>query len=134
MDNERSTKMNLYSPAKCLRIISATLLACSLSFFCVCVLPYADPWIDRCAGAATPGDRTAGEADEADFSQSVMIGPNKIREGDTIDCEIILRNTGSKRPDYVELTIRTGSPSAMLASGPELSYNVENENSTGGEQ
>ena len=125
MDNEPWPKMNLYSPAKWLKIISATLLVCSLSFFFVCMLPISDPRIKQCAAAATLQDRTVGEAGEADFSQSVMIGPNKIREGDTIDCEIILRNTGSKRPDYVELGIGTRSPSAMLGSGPELSYNLE---------
>ena len=117
--------MNLYSPAKCFKIISATLLACSLSFFCVCMLPLADPRIEQRAAAANQGDRTVPDADEADFSQSVMIGPNKIREGDTIDCEIILRNTGSKRPDYVVLGIGTGSSSSMLASAPELTYNLE---------
>jgi hypothetical protein len=125
MDNERSTKMNLYLPAKCLNIISATLLVCSLSFFCVCMLPISDPWIKQCATAATPQDRTVGEADDADFSQSVMLGPDhKIHEGDTIEYEIILRNTGSKRPDYVELWNRVNS-SAMLGSAPELSYDLE---------
>ena len=55
-----------------------------------------------------------------------MLGPDhKIREGDTIDYEIILRNTGSKRPDYVELWNRVEESSAMLASAPELSYDVE---------
>ncbi len=117
--------MNLCLAARGLKVIRAILLACSLSFFCVCVLPYANPWVDQYAFAATPGVRTAGDADEADFNQSVMIGPNhKIHEGDTIDYEIILRNNGTKRPDYVELTIGTGS-SAMLGSGPELSNNVE---------
>jgi len=107
-------------------MIWATLLACSLSFLGVCVLPFADPRIEQCAASATPEDRTVGEADEADFSQSVMLGPNhRIREGDTIDYEIILRNTGTKRPDYVELWIGTGSPSTMFASAPELSYNLE---------
>ncbi len=117
--------MILCLAARGLKVIRAILLACSLSFFCVCVLPYSNPLVHQYAYAASPGDGTAGDADEADFNQSVMIGPNhKIHEGDTIDYEIILRNTGTKRPDYVELTIRTGS-SAMLGSGPELSNNVD---------
>jgi hypothetical protein len=88
------------------------------------MLPFADPWIDQRSAAASRGDRTVPDADEADFSQSVMLGPNKIREGDTIDYEIILRNSGSKRPDYVELWNRVDS-GAMLASTLELSYNLE---------
>lgn len=62
------------------------------------------------------GDRTLPDADGADFGQSVMLGPNhEIREGDTIEYKIILRNTGSKRPDYVELCSPVEEPSAMLA-------------------
>jgi hypothetical protein len=126
MDNESSTKRRFFSPGECLGIHCATLLACSLSFLGVCILPYADPWMDQCAGAATSGERTAGEPGEADFSQSVMIGPtHKIREDDTIDYEIILRNTGTERPDYVELWTGTDSSSAMLGSGSEMSYNRE---------
>ena len=118
--------MNLYSPGRCLKIICATLLVCSLSFFCVCILPFADPWIEQCATAANQGDRTAPDVDEADFSQSVMLGPDhRIPEGDTIDYEIILRNTGSKRPEYLKLWIPVDSTSALLASAPELSYNPE---------
>ncbi len=117
--------MNLCLAARGLKVIRAILLAC-LSFFCVCVLPYSNPLVNQYVFAATPGDRTAGDVDEADFSQSVMIGPNhKIHEGDTIDYDIILRNTGTKPPDYVELWVGTGSPSIMLASAPELSHNLE---------
>ncbi|OGP89019.1 MAG: hypothetical protein A2156_05075 [Deltaproteobacteria bacterium RBG_16_48_10] len=54
-----------------------------------------------------------------------MLGPgHKIREGDTINYEIILRNTGSKRPESVELYNAVKS-SAMLASAPEMSYKIE---------
>ena len=118
--------MNLYSPGKCLKIICATLLVCSLSFFCVCILPFADPWVEQRATAANQGDKTVPDADEADFGQSVMLGPDhRIPEGETIDYETILRNTGSKRPDYIELWIPVDSTSALLASAPELSYNPE---------
>ena len=72
------------------------------------------------------GDRTVPDANEADFSQFVMLGPDhRIPEGETIDYEIILRNTGSKRPEYIELRIPVDSTSALLASAPELSYNPE---------
>ncbi len=118
--------MNLYSPGKCLKIICVTLLVSSLSFFCVCILPFADPWIEQCATAANQGDRTVPDADGADFTQSVMLGPDhRIPEGETIDYQIILRNTGSKRPDHMELRIPVDSTSALLASAPELSYNLE---------
>jgi len=118
--------MNLYSPGKCLKIICATLLVSSLSFFCVCILPFADPWVEQRATAANQGDKTVPDADEADFGQSVMLGPDhRIPEGETIDYEIILRNTGSKRPDYIELRIPVDSTSVLLASAPELSYNPE---------
>ena len=62
----------------------------------------------------------------ADFGQSEMIGPTqKLREGDTIDYQIVLSNTGSERPEWVEVWNAVDSPGAMLASAPELSYDVE---------
>ena len=116
-----------YSLAKLfLKRILATLLVCALCFFFLLILPFTDQLFEQYAMAAIQGDRTLTDVDGADFSQSVMLGPDhKIREGDTIDYEIILRNTGSKRPDYVELWNRVKEPSAMLASAPELSYDVE---------
>jgi hypothetical protein len=76
--------------------------------------------------AAIPGESLVTDTNEADFSHSMMLGPDhKIREGDAIDYEIVLRNTGSKRPDYVEVRNRVDEPSSMLASSPELSYDVE---------
>lgn len=116
-----------YCPAKLfLKLFWGTLPVCALSFFCLSILPFIDSWFEQYAVAAIKGDGTLAGADEADFSQSVMLGPDhKIREGDAIDYEIILRNTGSKRPDYIELWNRVEEPSAMLASAPELSYDVK---------
>ncbi len=109
-----------------LKRILAILLVCARCFFFLLILSLTDQLFERYATAAMQGDRTLPDADGADFSQSVMLGPDhRIREGDTIDYEIILRNTGSKRPDYVELWNRIVEPSAMLASAPELSYDVE---------
>ena len=120
--------MNLYSSAaKCLKFIPATLLFCLVSFLCVCILPFTEPRIEQCAAAAIPGDGTVPGTEEADFSQSVMLGPDrKILEDNIIDYEIILRNTGNKRPESIELWNPVDSPSAMLASAPELSYSLEN--------
>jgi hypothetical protein len=116
-----------YSLAKLfLKRILTTLRVCALCFFFLLILPFTDQLFEQYAMAAIQGDRTLTDADGADFSQSMMLGPDhNIREGDTIDYELILRNTGSKRPDYVELWNRVKEPSAMLASAPELSYDVE---------
>ena len=124
---KRRVRIRHYSLAKfSLKRFLATLLVCALGFFCLLILPFTDHLFEQHATAAIQGDRTLPDAGEADFSQSVMLGPDhKIREGDTIDYEIILRNTGSRRPGYVELWNRVQEPSAMLASAPELSYNVE---------
>jgi hypothetical protein len=109
-----------------LKLFWGTLPVCALCFFCLSTLPFTNHWFEQYAVAAIQGDKTLPNADDIDFSQSVMLGPDhKIREGDTIDYEIILRNTGSRRPDYVELWNRVQEPSAMLASAPGLSYNVE---------
>lgn len=81
-------------------------------------------------GKAVAGEiqnrRVSSITGEADFSQSLMLGPDhKILEGDTIHYEIILRNTGGKQPESIELWNPVDSPSAMLASAPELSYDLE---------
>ena len=108
------------------KLFWAILPVCALSFFCLSILPFIDPRFEQNAVAAVQGDGTLAGAAEADFSQSAMLGPDhKIREGDAVDYEIILRNTGSKRPDYIELWNRVEEPSAMLASAPEMSYDVK---------
>jgi hypothetical protein len=72
-------------------------------------------------------NKVSSGTDEADFSQSEMkCLTTGVRELGTVDYEIILRNTGSNRPDYVELGVGIDSPSAMFASASELSYNLEN--------
>lgn len=57
------------------------LLALSVFFLC------------RPGGVAEAQKRDGPTAEEADFSQSVMIGPKQeVREGDTVEYEIILHN------------------------------------------
>ena len=117
--------MRLYSPAKQLRLIHCVWVVFSVFFvpWHIFILDSLD-W--QAEAAEIQKEKTSSRMDEADFSQSVMLGPaQKVHEGDTIDYEIILRNTGSKRPEYIELRNPVDSTSALLASAPELSYNPE---------
>ena len=75
--------------------------------------------------AAAAHDATA-DSNGADFSQSEMrCLTTGVRELGTLDYEIILRNTGSERPENVQLWNSVDTPGVMLASAPGLSYDVE---------
>ena len=118
--------MSLHLPVRCLSIIGGTLLACSLSFFSVYMLPFTDPWMKQCAMAAAEGNRTVSDTGQADFSESEMrYVESQARELDQLTYEIILRNTGSGRLAHVELGNHLSSNAVMLISAsPELAYNV----------
>lgn len=119
--------MKLLWPSKQLRLIHCVLILVAVFLVYLGIFFVVDSLDWQAEAAEIQRDKVSSGTDEADFSQSVMLGPDhKIREGDTIDYEIILRNTGSKRPDYIELSNPVDSPSTMLASAPELSYNLEN--------
>ncbi len=109
--------MRLHCTSNRLRCIHY-LLALSIFFFL--------GFFYRQAETAEAQKRDSSTMEGADFSQSVMLGPNqKTREGDTTEYEIILRNTGGKRPESIALWNPVDSPGAMLASAPELSYDLE---------
>jgi hypothetical protein len=118
--------MRLYSPARQLRLIHCVWVVFSVFFVCLGTFFFVDSLDWQAEAAEIQKDKTSSRMDEADFSQSVMLGPaQKVREGDTIDYEIILRNTGSERPEYIDLWSPVDSTSALLASAPELSFNAE---------
>ncbi len=115
--------MGLFSTVRRMKVLSVALAVDSLSLAFAFVLAFANPWPGTLGAGVVHG--AVPDSDGADFSQSVMLGPDhKIREGDTIDYEIILRNTGSERPKSVELWNAVDSPGAMLALAPELSYDL----------
>jgi len=119
--------MRLYSPSKQLRLTHCVLILVSVFLVYPALFFVVDPLGWQAGAAEIQKNKASSDSDEADFSQSVMLGPDqKIREGDTIDCEIILRNTGSKGPESIELWNPVDSTSAMLASAPEMSYDLEN--------
>jgi hypothetical protein len=123
---ESGHKMRLLWPSKQLRLIHCVLILVAVFLVYLGIFFVVDSLDWQAEAAEIQRNKVSSGTDEADFSQSVMLGPDhKIREGDTIDYEIILRNTGSKRPDYIELWNKVDS-GAMLASAPELSYNLEN--------
>jgi len=77
------------------------------------------------SGAAAVHDATV-DSEGPDFSGSEMrCLTTGVRERGTLDYEIILRNTGSERPENVQLWNSVDIPGVMLASAPELSYDVE---------
>jgi hypothetical protein len=121
--------MSLYSPAKCfLKFLLVTLPACSLCFLCLCLLTLADSRTDQWAMAAVEGNATDADADQADFSQSEMrCLESQVRERGWLTYEIVLRNTGKRRPESVSFGNSLSSNAVMLVStSPELAYNVEN--------
>ncbi len=75
--------------------------------------------------AAAVHDATP-DSEGPDFSGSEMrCLTTEVRELGTLDYEIILRNTGNVRPESVQLRNSVDTPGVMLASAPELSYDVE---------
>jgi len=118
--------MRLYFPSKQLRLNHCVWVVFSVFFVCLGIFFFVDSLDWQAEAAEIQRDKTSSRTDEADFSQSVMLGPaQKVREGDTIDYQILLHNTGSKRPEYLELWIPVDSTSAILASAPEFSFNAE---------
>jgi hypothetical protein len=82
---------------------------------------------ERIGAGEIQKNASSPEEGQADFSRSEMLGQvEKIREGDTMDYEIILRNTGSRRPAYVQLANPLSSNAVMLVwASPELAYNAD---------
>ena len=118
--------MRLHSSSKQFRLIHCVLILVSVFLVYLGIFFVVDSLDWQAQAAEIQRNKASASTDEADFSQSVMLGPDqKVREGDAIDYEIILRNTGSKRPESMELWNPVDSPSAMLASAPELSYDLE---------
>ncbi len=76
---------------------------------------------------ATATQDSLPQSDGADFSQSEMrCLTTGVRELGTLEYEIVLRNTGNKRPENVQLSISIATPSVMLSSAPDLSFDVHN--------
>ena len=118
--------MRFYSPSKCLNFIYTTILAHSLFFFCLCFLQLSDPWFESSANAAIQGNKPPSEQNHADFNKSeIRYLETKVRELDIFSYEIILRNTGNRRPESLLLRTYLADPAApaMLATtSPEMVY------------
>jgi hypothetical protein len=117
--------MSLYSLTKFfLKLILASLLTCTVSIF-IGSIPFGAWWPQHSAMAASDGNRSAFHTDQADFSKSEMrYLETKVRELDLLSYEIILRNTGGRRPEYVKLgSDLSAASAAMLASAsPDMIY------------
>jgi hypothetical protein len=76
--------------------------------------------------AATDGSGSGFHPDQADFNKSEMrYLETKVRELDILSYEIILRNTGGRRPEYVTLGSDLSAASAALlaSASPDMVYN-----------
>jgi hypothetical protein len=117
--------MSYYSLAKFFsKLIYVSLLTCTLCFSPEGILFFLASWHDHYAMAATNENGSGFHADQADFNKSqIRCLETKVRELDILSYEIILRNTGSRRPEYVVLGYSLTSDAAMLASAsPNMVY------------
>jgi len=104
----------------------------SILFFCL-YAPVYRSWMKQCAMLLLRGTGLFLNTGQADFSESEMRYVEKPgRELDQLTYEIILRNTGSGRPEHVELgkSFVFKCRDVDFAS-PELAYNVVAEFCTG---
>lgn len=67
-------------------------------------------------------DSQNGEG-QADFSKSEMVGSAKmVREGDTIEYTLIVRNTGNRNPGWLGVKNPVPSSAMLVSFSPDLTY------------